>query len=158
MRAARVTLVYLAFGTLWIIVSDRYLTWLGLDAATLSELQTLKGAVFVLLTGLILYYLARGGLARQYRVDMDARHRERALQALFEATFDHAAVGMAHVAPDGRYLRVNRAYCDLVGYSEDELLSRRFHDITHPDDLDQDEAQTRRLIDSGVYSYRMPAC
>lgn len=61
-RAARLTLIYLAFGTLWVIITDRYLGWLGPDVERLSELQTLKGAAFVLVTGLVFYWLARGEL------------------------------------------------------------------------------------------------
>jgi len=144
-RAARVALIYLAFGTLWIFGSDSFLNRLDLGSERLLELQTLKGSLFVLVTGVVFYLLARGELSRQYRADVEAGRRERTLQALFEATFEHAAVGMAHIGRDGRYLRVNRAYCDLVGYSEDQLLQMRYQDNTHPEDLAQVEAQTRRL-------------
>lgn len=154
-RAARVTLIYLVFGSLWIIGTDRFLDGLGLGVARLSELQTLKGAVFVLVTGLVFFYLARGELTRQYRADAEAGHRERVLHALFEATFEHAAVGMTHITPDGRYLRVNQAYCELVGYPRDELLAMKFQDITHPDDVELDEAQTLRLEDGDDASFTM---
>jgi len=53
----------------------------------------------------------------------------------FRRAFEDAATGMALVAPDGRFLRVNRALCELVGYAEGELLAKSFQDITHPDDL-----------------------
>ncbi len=70
----------------------------------------------------------------------------------FEATFEQAAVGMAHVGLDGRWLRVNDCICTTTGYSREELLASRFQDITHPDDLDLDlrqfDALQRREIDS----------
>ena len=81
-----------------------------------------------------------------------AREREGFLTALteseerFRATFEQAAVGIAHVAPDGRWLRVNSKFCDIVGYSPDELLKRSFQDITHQDDLDADLAYLRQMI------------
>jgi PAS domain S-box-containing protein len=56
----------------------------------------------------------------------------------FRNTFDMAPIGIAHVAPDGRYLRVNPWFCGMVGYSEEELLAKSFQEITHPEDLDRD--------------------
>ena len=56
----------------------------------------------------------------------------------FRNTFENAAVGMAHVAPDGSWLRVNRRVCEIVGYTPEELLRITFQDITHPDDLEAD--------------------
>jgi PAS domain S-box-containing protein len=54
----------------------------------------------------------------------------------FRSAFSYAAIGMALVGTDGRWLQVNRSLCEIVGYSEQELLSRPFQDITHPDDLE----------------------
>lgn len=53
------------------------------------------------------------------------------------ATFSEAAVGLAHVALDGSWLRVNQYLCDMLGYSEDELLRLTHQDITCPDDLEK---------------------
>ena len=52
----------------------------------------------------------------------------------FRSAFDHAA-GMALVAPDGRWLKVNRSLCEILGYSEQELLASSFHDHVHLHDL-----------------------
>lgn len=51
----------------------------------------------------------------------------------FEAAFEHASIGMGVVAPDGRWLHVNRALCHLVGYQRSELLTTTFQQITHSD-------------------------
>lgn len=56
----------------------------------------------------------------------------------FKNTFEKAAVGMAHVGLDGKWLQVNPRLCEITGYSEDELLQKTFADITHPDDLNRD--------------------
>ncbi len=53
----------------------------------------------------------------------------------FRATFDQAAVGIAHVAPDGRLLRVNRKLCDILCHTEEEMISLSVAEITHPDDV-----------------------
>src|SRR6266436_2991473 len=53
----------------------------------------------------------------------------------FRGTFENAAVGIAHLDAAGRFLRVNKKFCALVGYPREELLQRMYQDITHPDDL-----------------------
>jgi len=73
----------------------------------------------------------------------------------FRTTFERAAVGIAHVATDGRWLRVNQKLCDIVGYSHDELMTRSFQDITHPDDLDSDLEQMRALLAGEIEQYSM---
>ncbi len=61
----------------------------------------------------------------------------------FRGTFENAAVGIAHVAIDGRWLSVNRTLCNLLGYTREELLEPTWIDITHPDD----RAAGRELAD-----------
>ncbi|MCG2576303.1 PAS domain S-box protein [Dechloromonas sp. XY25] len=73
----------------------------------------------------------------------------------FRATFDQAAVGIAHVGPDGHWLRVNERLCEIVGYSSDELLDKSFQDITHPDDLALDEEYVRQVLAGELAFYSM---
>ena len=73
----------------------------------------------------------------------------------FRATFEQAAVGMAHVGANGRWLRVNQKLCEIVGYSREELLSKTFQDITHPEDLGADLDQLRRLLAGEIGTYSM---
>jgi two-component system sensor kinase FixL len=61
-------------------------------------------------------------------------------------TFDQAAVGIAHVDPAGRWLAVNDRFCEIVGFSHDELVDRSFQEITHPDDLPGDLELIAELI------------
>jgi PAS domain S-box-containing protein len=56
-------------------------------------------------------------------------------EALFRGVFDYSKVGVNVLGPDYKYTKVNRAFCDMVGYSEKELLSHDFKGITHPDDI-----------------------
>jgi PAS domain-containing protein len=56
-------------------------------------------------------------------------------EQVFRATFDRAAIGIAHVSPEGRWLRVNQRLCDLLGYDRAELAARTWREITHPADL-----------------------
>ncbi len=73
----------------------------------------------------------------------------------FRATFEQAAVGAAQVGIDGRWLRVNRRLCEIVGYSEDELRARTFQEITHPDDLEEDLELTRKMLAGELQTYTL---
>ncbi|MDB5311955.1 MAG: pleC 2 [Gemmataceae bacterium] len=73
----------------------------------------------------------------------------------FRGALEHAAIGMALVAPDGRWLRVNPALGRIVGYAEPELLTRTFQDITHPDDLAADLDEVRRMLAGEILTYQM---
>jgi diguanylate cyclase (GGDEF)-like protein/PAS domain S-box-containing protein len=78
----------------------------------------------------------------------EAETARREAQDLFETAFSHAPIGMALIAPDGRWLKVNRALCAITGWPERELLQRPFADITHPDDLSVD-AELLALLEAG---------
>ena len=71
----------------------------------------------------------------------------------FRATFAQAAVGIAHVSIEGRFLRINKKFCDIVGYSEDEMLALTFQDITHPDDLAEDLEYVQQVLKGGIETY-----
>src|SRR5215213_10435277 len=90
----------------------------------------------------------------------DVTERKRAESALreseqrFRGSFERAATGMALVGTDGRFLRVNRSLCEILGYTERELLRKTFQEITHPDDLDVDLEHLRRLLAREVRTYQ----
>jgi PAS domain S-box-containing protein len=71
----------------------------------------------------------------------------------FQTTFEQAAIGMAIVGPDGNMMQVNRRLCAMVGYTADELLTLRFQDLTHPDDLAADLGPHRALRSGELASY-----
>ncbi len=73
--------------------------------------------------------------------------------SIFQNSFDYAAVGMAHMSIDGRWLRVNRKLCEISGYSEQELLTLSFQGITHPDDGARDREHLAQLLSNAIPSY-----
>ena len=73
----------------------------------------------------------------------------------FRATFEQAAVGVAHVSPDGKFLRLNQKFCDIIGYTHEELIDLTFQDITHPDDLDTDLEYVRQVLEGEIENYSM---
>jgi len=66
---------------------------------------------------------------------LDLLEKFRESESKFRAAFEHSGIGMAIVSFEGKWLKVNGRLCELLGYSEEELLSKTFMDITHPDDL-----------------------
>ncbi len=82
-------------------------------------------------------------------------HALRESEQMYRTTFELAAVGIAHVSPEGRWLRVNRKLCEIVGYTEEELLQLTFQDITHPDDLAADLAETRKVLRGELQMYSL---
>ena len=102
-----------------------------------------------------------GVLTNFVGVQNDITERRRIAEVLreseerFRVTFEHAAIGAAQVAIDGRWLRVNRRLCEIVGYGQEELLSLTFQDITHPDDLEEDLERARRMLAGELGTYTM---
>lgn len=96
-----------------------------------------------------------GGVAIDITEEMRTRAVLEESEERFRATFEQAAVGIAHVGTDGRWLRVNQKLCDIVGYAPEELLRLTFQDITHPDDVEADLAQLRRLLAGEITTYSM---
>jgi len=91
---------------------------------------------------------------------VDITEKAMALAALteseekFRSAFDYAAIGMALVSPDGRWLKVNQALCEIVGYSEQELVTKNFQDITHPDDLEIDLNYMHQMLADEIRHYQ----
>ncbi|RUL82327.1 PAS domain S-box protein [Tautonia sociabilis] len=73
----------------------------------------------------------------------------------FRGAFEASAIGMALVGPDGRFIRVNRCLCEILGYTESELLATDFQQITHPEDLDKDLELVRQALAGETVGYRL---
>ncbi len=82
----------------------------------------------------------------------EARLRES--EARFSGAFEHAPIGVALASPDGRWIKVNRALCELVGYSNAELLTMTFKDITYPEDIAKSLENTGRLLSGEIVSFQ----
>lgn len=71
----------------------------------------------------------------------------------FQATFEQAAVGIAHISLDGRWLRVNQKLSEILSYTREELLGLTYQEITHPDDLNIDLNYIRQLLAGEIETY-----
>jgi len=81
--------------------------------------------------------------------------RLRESEERFASTMALAAIGISHVEDGGRFLYVNPQLCEMLGYTEQELLGRTVKDISHPDDLDTTTALSARLRDGTIASYKI---
>jgi PAS domain S-box-containing protein len=123
-----------------------YRDWLPLSGDRPSVIRVLDFLVVMSAGTLIL-----GGLvaeARRKDAQLLRANQERLKQSetRFEDTFETSPQGMAIVALDGRWLRVNDALCRITGYSESELLASDFQSITHPEDLANDQAIMEKML------------
>jgi PAS domain S-box-containing protein len=73
----------------------------------------------------------------------------------FRSVFECSAVGMALVSCNGRWIKVNRALCEMLGYSEQELLATNFQSLTHPDDLEADLSYAQKVFTGQLRFYHM---
>lgn len=95
-------------------------------------------------------------------VIQDITARKRAQESLlesegrFRALFEQAAIGVAQIdTSSGQFIRINKAYCDIVGYTLEEMQQSTFTEITHPDDLQPDLDNMKRLVDGEIRSFSM---
>jgi diguanylate cyclase (GGDEF)-like protein/PAS domain S-box-containing protein len=97
-------------------------------------------------------------MSSDFQLDADVSVPESPSQAarLFENAFANAPIGMALVSLDGAFLKVNQSVCELLGFPEPELLRLTFQELTHPDDLDADLNELRRLIAGEIERYTLP--
>jgi PAS domain S-box-containing protein len=96
------------------------------------------------------------GVVLVFRDQTGERAAQRILtesEARFRATFEQAAVGMAHTDPEGRVLRVNQAACHMLGYSFAELAAMTYQQVSHPEELAEDLATRGRLLTGSESSY-----
>jgi PAS domain S-box-containing protein len=101
-------------------------------------------------TGAPLYEIA---VYEDITVQLDAQLKLRESEARYRQTFELAASGICHVR-DGRFVRVNKRLCEILGYPEQELLGKHVKDISHPDDRDVTDAERTRIRAGEIESAR----
>lgn len=89
-------------------------------------------------------------LAQSKQTEEELRQRERRYQLIVENT----NVGLVQIGPDGRFVDVNSAFCELLGYTREELKLKTYLDLTHPDDREQDQKLRQRLLAGELSSLR----
>ncbi len=119
---------------------------------TREERDPATGIVRVNLDSLIRW---TDGRTVKLQVSTDVTQTRQAEEALmagerrFRAIFEQAAVGICQTHLDGRFLRANRKFCEILGYGEQELLTMGTEDLTYPDDLEPSRENVRKLLREG---------
>ncbi len=86
---------------------------------------------------------------------MEAERALRESEERFRNIFEEAPIGMAVVGLDGRLLQVNKAFCEMLGYSEQELTIRGLSDITHPNDVGKDGLLAAQMLKGAITIYKV---
>ena len=141
------------------LLAPAVLGWLGLAAQQAGLYHWDFGVVVFAVSNIIVFTsLVCWSALGLFNADGERKLAEEAMresEERFSGAFEHAPIGVALVSPEGRWLKVNRALCEVVGYSEAELLVSTFQDITHPEDLESDLEQVRRMIAGEIRTYHI---
>ncbi|MBD1393886.1 PAS domain S-box protein [Mucilaginibacter glaciei] len=73
----------------------------------------------------------------------------------FRNAFEFSPIGMVLVSIKGKFLKVNKSLCDMLGYTAKELLCKTFQEITHPDDLEADLTLLQKTLSGEISTYQM---
>ena len=101
-------------------------------------------------------YLENGDFAQTHCILKDITEQKvvednlRESEARYHAIFDHSALGICNTALDGKFLDANQMFCDILGYSLEELKSYQYADISHPDDIEKSRAVMKKLVNQEV--------
>ena len=122
--------------------ADSSVTWLSVNTAFLRRMDGTD-------------YYGLVSTVTDITAQHDAEARLKESEARFRRTFELAGSGMAHIGMDRRFIRVNRRLCEILGYSEQELLGLTGRQISHPDDLDVINEQRPRLYAGEIDAVRV---
>lgn len=106
-------------------------------------------------------YNGKGELVAVIETLEDITERKQAEETLYEneqqfrATFEQAAAGIVHADLDGRWIKVNRRFCEIIGYSPEEACKLRFQEVTYPDDLNSDLELLGRLVAGEIETFSL---
>jgi PAS domain S-box-containing protein len=102
-----------------------------------------------------------GNVIRVIGVNIDVTDRKlleeaiKASEETFSAAMEHASIGMAIVEPGGRWLKVNKALCEMLGFTDLDLLQTDFQSITHADDLEAEVELMRQVLARDIHTYQI---
>jgi PAS domain S-box-containing protein len=100
----------------------------------------------------LLFYVAQvEDISERKKVELALHESEQR----FSNAFQYSAIGIALVSAEGRFIRSNQSLCEMTGYSEEEIKTLTFQDITHPDDLETDLEFVRQMLEGRIRTYQM---
>ena len=118
-------------------------------------------SLFITLFVWLLIFSRTRAMQASQVIKQELVERQQAEQALrasekrFRYIFDYSKVGMNLIGPDYKYLKINRAFSEMTGYSENELLAHDFKKITHPDDIEMNSMWANKLLAGEIEHFNM---
>lgn len=113
------------------------------------------GLILAALFGILIFNLLKIREELQSLVNTQAKKLLNS-EIKFEAIFDQAAVGIAYIDSfSGNFIEINKQYCHLLGYSQQEMKMKNFQSVTHPDDLEEDLISLEKLRKGQIRSYAL---
>lgn len=159
--AFKILLIYLIIGGLWILLSDYLLTWLVSDPVLQYQLQTPKGWFFIIITGIILYFLIK----RDTRIAQQLNEKELQTRLAAEETrikyegseeryrmlIELASDGIFLIDKNEKFIDMNESGLKMLGFSKSELLEMKFSDTIDAENLQsvpirRDELKSGKII------------
>jgi PAS domain S-box-containing protein len=125
------------------------------------EIEVFDGTHKIILNSAMPLRGKNGNIIGAIALNVDITERKKMTEKLalsestFRSAFDHSAIGMALVSPDGEFLRVNSKLCKMTGRPEAELLALTFQDITYSADLEKDMTYLKQTLNGTIDSYQM---
>jgi len=136
-----IAIIYIIVGLIWIQFSDQWVLNLFDDPETITRAQSLKGWLFVTTSGLLIFFL----VLQSNNMLGEIIHGLNRINKKFESTLENAPIGIAHHGLDENWLEANQTLCNLLGYKKNELLSLKFSDFIHPDDIERGRKLDNKL-------------
>ncbi|MBA3030454.1 MAG: PAS domain S-box protein [Desulfobacteraceae bacterium] len=143
----RIAALYSFLGVVWILMSDKMVQMMSLPPHIIHQIQTLKGWFYVVITGVLLYFLIRSMLRRQQRIEMDLADEAHYNRQLF----DLSPMGLFLCRMDGTIFDVNASFGKMTGRSMEELLSLNTKEITPEKYFEQEHRQLNILMENREY-------
>ncbi|GIM48038.1 hypothetical protein DNHGIG_35870 [Collibacillus ludicampi] len=151
-RTFKITVAYILLAGFWMLFSDYVLLALIDDAESITRFQTLKGWFFILVTGCILYALLNYYNRRQEQITKTLIETE----AKYRSLVEEALVGV-YIFQEGRFCYVNPRYCDIFGYTKEEMLCMDVLGLVLPEDRSMVSENIRKRLTGEVRSLRYQA-
>ena len=158
--AIKIAIVFTTLGILYVLFSDWILMQFVKDTADtekLHQLQSIKGTVFILLTSILIFYLAYNEINQKQNYikqleDQKQRlshfkEEESKVQRELNLIFNNSEELIATVNYEGNITKVNPAWKDKLGWTDEELMSRPWIDFIHPDDVERSLKRNELLIE-----------
>ncbi len=145
LSALRVAGLYLAFGVVWIFVSDYAAAWLVGDVLEIFWVQMVKGGLFVAGSAALIFGLVRWERLRWAEATRELEEAEELLSSVVEGTDDSIFVKDRH----GRYLLINRAGARRIGRDVEEIVGRTDDELFDPETARQFRRDDVRVMETG---------